>query len=152
MSFSQWKEPWWASSVSSQLQWKMVMKLYKVRMKFCHFLWIMQSQRDHPRHVIKLTNTRYSFSELRYPDYVSWFQQTAGWTPLMKVFLVEGIFFTLSFFLNPLLADLPGHDQCCHLFAFKIYLYICLPFHWVVKDFSPPGLNEDLVEKTFFWL
>ena len=110
----------------------------------------MKNHRGHPRNVIKLTNTGYSFSEQRYPDSVSCFQQLAGWTPLRKFFLVEGQCFTLSFFLNPLLGRPAGGMINVVPFLVKTYIYtFILPFHWVVKGFSPLNLMRILCKKLF---
>ena len=86
-------------------------------------------------------NTGTSFSEQRYPDYVSCFQQLAGWTPLKKFFLVEGQCFPLSFFVNPLLGKPAGGMNNVVPFLVKKDIYIfLLPFHWVMKDFFPLNL------------
>ena len=121
-------------------------------MKFCHFLWIRKYHRHHPRNVIKLMNTGNSFSEQRYPASDSCFQQLAGRTPLRKFFLVEGQCFTLSSFLNPLLRRLAGGMINVVTFLLKKYIYkLILPFHWVIKDFFPPGFIDDHLKNTLVW-
>jgi hypothetical protein len=107
--------------------------------------------------VNKLTNIRYSTSQQQYLDSVSSFQHLAGWTPLRKFFLVQGLFYK-EIFSYPLLDWHDSHygDIC---YTLRIWLHSRITFcpldwrstiHWnvVLAFFQHNHICQDCWKNT----
>ena len=106
-------------------------------------MWVMKCHSDIPKNVIQLMNTWYSFSEQRYPNCFSCFQQLAWWTPLKKFFLLHSQCFTLSFFLNPLLGRPAG--GIVNVVTILLNKHICLQYFLPFHSLSSEELHLDLL-------